>query len=65
MAVKSCFCDTEKLTQTEREEAKLIEESYIKVEGQWMVPYLWKKDPSLLLNNRGLAINTKASEKEF
>ena len=65
VAVKSCFCDTEKLTQTEREEAKLIEESCIKVEGQWMVPYPWKKDLSLLLNNRGLAINTKASEKEF
>ena len=54
--VKSCFCDAEKLTQIEREEAKLIEESCIKVEGQWMVPYPWKKDPSLLPDNRELAV---------
>ena len=56
VAVKSCFCDAEKLTQIEREEAKLIEESCIKVEGQWMVPYPWKKDPSLLPDNRELAV---------
>ena len=31
VAVKSCFCDAEKLTQIEREEAKLIGESCIKV----------------------------------
>ena len=43
VAVKSCFCDAEKFTHIEREEAKLIEESCIKVEGQWMVTYPWKK----------------------
>ena len=39
VADQFCFCDAETLTQIEREEAKLIEESCIKVEGQWMVPY--------------------------
>ena len=61
MAVKSCFCDAEKLTQIEREKAKLIEESCIKVEGQWMVPYPWKKDPSLLPDNRELAVKRLVS----
>ena len=59
--VKSCFCDAEKLTQLEREEAKLTEESCIKVEGQWMVPYPWKKDPSLLPDNRQLAVKRLVS----
>ena len=61
VAVKSCFCDAEKLTQIEREKAKLIEESCIKVEGQWMVPYPWKKDPSLLPDNRELAVKRLVS----
>ena len=56
VAVKSCFCDAEKLSQIERDESKLIEESCIKVEGQWMVPYPWKKDPSLLPDNRELTL---------
>ena len=34
VAVKPCACDADKLTQTEREEAKLIEDSCIKVENQ-------------------------------
>ena len=59
--VKSCFCDAEKLTQLEREEAKLTEESCIKVEGQWMVPYPWKKDPSLLPDNRQSAVKRLVS----
>ena len=56
VAVKPCVCDADKLTQTEREEAKLIEESCLKVENQWMIPYPWRKDPSQLPDNRGLAI---------
>ena len=56
VAVKPCVCNADKLTQTEREEAKLIEESCFKVENQWMIPYPWKKDPNLLPDNRGLAI---------
>ena len=56
VADQFCFCDAETLTQIEREEAKLIEESCVKVEGQWMVPYPWKKDPNLLPGNRELAV---------
>ena len=56
VAVKPCVCNADKLTQTEREEAKLIEESCFKVENQWMIPYPWRKDPNLLPDNRGLAI---------
>ncbi|XP_068687785.1 uncharacterized protein [Montipora foliosa] len=56
VAVKPCVCNADKLTQTEREDAKLIEESCFKVENQWMIPYPWKKDPNLLPDNRGLAI---------
>lgn len=56
VAVKPCVCDADKLTQTEREEAELIEKSCIKVENQWMIPYPWRKDPNLLPDNRGLAI---------
>ena len=56
VAVKPCVCKADKLTQTEREEAKLIEESCFKVENQLMIPYPWKKDPNLLSDNRGLAI---------
>lgn len=56
VAVKPCVCDADKLTQTEREEAKLIEESCLKVENQWMIPYPWRKDPNQLPDNRGLAI---------
>ena len=48
VAVKPCVCNADKLTQTEREEAKLIEESCFKVENQWMIPCPWKKDPNLL-----------------
>ncbi|XP_068680046.1 uncharacterized protein [Montipora foliosa] len=56
VALKPCVCNADKLTQTEREEAKLIEESCFKVENQCMIPYPWKKDPNLLPDNRGLAI---------
>lgn len=56
LAVKPCVCDADKLTQTEREEAKLIEESCLKVENEWMIPYPWRKDPNQLPDNRGLAI---------
>ena len=56
VAVKPCVCDADKLSQTEREEAKLIEESCIKVGSQWMIPYPWRKDPNLLPDNRDLAM---------
>ena len=56
VAAKPCVCDADKLTQTEREEGKLIEGSCIKVDSQWMIPYPWKKDPKLLPDNRDLAM---------
>ncbi|XP_022777948.1 uncharacterized protein LOC111319437 [Stylophora pistillata] len=56
VAVKPCVCDADKLTQAEREEAKLIEESCFKVENQCMIPYPWRKDPKLLPDNKELAM---------
>ena len=56
VAVKPCVCDADKLTQTEREETKLIEESCFKVENQWMIPYQWRKEHNPLPDNRNLAI---------
>lgn len=56
VTVKPCVCDADKLSQTEREEAKLIEETCIKVGSQWMIPYPWRKDPTLLPDNKGLAM---------
>ncbi len=37
--VKPCVCSADKLTQLEREEAKLIEDSCMKKNDQWMIPY--------------------------
>ena len=56
VTVRPCVCDADKLTQTEREEAKLMEKSCTKVDGQWMIPYPWRKDPNLLPDNRDLAM---------
>ena len=53
--IKPCVCDADKLTLVEREETKVIEESCVKVDSQWMIPYPWKRDPSLLPNNRDVA----------
>ena len=54
--VKPCVCDADKLTQAERDEAIIIEKSCVKVGNQWMVPYPWKRDPSLLPDNKVLAM---------
>ena len=53
--VKPCVCDEDGLTQVEREETKVIEESCVKVGSQWMIPYPWKRNPCLLPDNRELA----------
>ena len=50
--VNPCYCEANTLTQTEREEARIIEQSCVKVDDQWMIPYPWKKDPSLLPDNK-------------
>ena len=39
VTVKACVCNADKLTQTKREEFKLLDESCIKVDSQWMIAY--------------------------
>ena len=64
--VKPCVCDEDRLTQVEREEARIIEESCAKVGSQWMVPYPWKKSPCLLPDNKDLAQKClKTTEKRL
>ena len=53
--VKPCICDADKLSQLEREEAEIISSSCKKVGDQWLVPYSWKKNPILLLDNKPVA----------
>ncbi len=54
--IQPCLREAEKLSQAERQEAKLIEESCIKSGNQWIIPHPWKRDPSLLLDNKEQAI---------
>ena len=54
--IEPCLCEAEKLSQVEREEGKMIEQSCKKSGNQWMIPYPWKRDPSLLPDNRQQAI---------
>ena len=62
--VKPCVCDADKLAQMEREEAEIIFESCQKRDNQWMVPYPWKKDPTLLPNNKSLAMKRLESAEK-
>lgn len=62
--VKPCVCDADKLIQTEREEVKLIEESCVKVENQWMIPYPWRKDPNLLPDNKNVSNKAPGINRE-
>ena len=52
VSVKPCFCEPDKLSPIERKEAKIIEDSCQKLNGQWLVAYPWKRDPSDLPDNR-------------
>ncbi|XP_065056372.1 uncharacterized protein LOC135684664 [Rhopilema esculentum] len=54
--MKQCICTADKLNETEKEEARIIAESCVKVENQWLVPYPWKKDPNLLPDNKQQAV---------
>ena len=54
--VKPCVHGAEKLTEMETEEAEIISNSCARMGQQWMVPCPWKKDPTLLPNNRPLAM---------
>ena len=60
--VKPCICEADKLTQAEREEAKIISKSCEKLGKQWMVPYPWKKDPMMLPDNKPLQEIIKVRE---
>ena len=44
----TCSSKLERLTPTELEEVKIIEESCTKIGNQWIIPYPWQKDPNLL-----------------
>lgn len=54
--VKPCTCEADKLSQVEREEKVMIENSAQKIGNQWMVAYPWKKDPRSLPDNREQAL---------
>ena len=54
--VKPCICGLDKLSQIEREEKALIEESAKKVGDQWMIPYPWEKYPKSLSDNKCQAV---------
>ena len=54
--VKPCVCGFDKLSQIEREEKALIEESAKKVGDQWMIPYPWENDPKSLPDNKYQAV---------
>ena len=47
-----CACEADKLSQIEREEAKIIEDSGEKVGDQWLIPYPWKMDLESLPDNK-------------
>ena len=64
--IKPCMCEAEKLTQVEREEGKIIEDSCKKSGNQWIIPYPCKRDPSLLPDNRQQAVKRlEATERQL
>ena len=66
VSVKPCSCEAGKLSQIEREEAKIIEESCEKIGSQWLIPYPWKKDPRQLPNNKSEAMKKlEATERRL
>ena len=66
VAITPCLCPANKLSQIEREEAKIIESSCQKNGNQWVVSYPWKRDPALLPDNKSLAIKKlEATERRL
>lgn len=53
---KLCNCTPDKLSEAERKEAKVIEDSCILRNNQWTISYPWKRDPTALPNNKNLAM---------
>ncbi|XP_022799862.1 uncharacterized protein LOC111337764 [Stylophora pistillata] len=66
VSARSSDCSMDKLTQLEREEKKIIENSCKKVGNQWTIPYPWKTDPKLLPDNRSQAMKRlEATERRL
>ncbi|XP_068678843.1 uncharacterized protein [Montipora foliosa] len=66
VAITPCLCPANKLSQIEREEAKIIESSCQKNGNQWVVSYPWKRDPALLPDNQSQAIKKlEATERRL
>ena len=63
--VKSCVCSADKVSQAERDEGKIIEDSCVKVGEQWMIPYPCKRDPKQLPDNKQLAVKRLKSMKRW
>ena len=66
VAITPCLCLANKLSQIEREEAKKIERSCQKNGNQWVVSHPWKRDPTLLPDNKSQAIKKlEATERRL
>ena len=52
VSVKPCSCEPDKLSPIERREAKVIEDSCKRLNGQWLIRYPWRRDPNELPDNR-------------
>ena len=66
VSVQPCNCEAGKLSQIEREEAKIIEESCEKLGNQWLIPYPLKRDPRQLPNNKSQAMKKlEATERRL
>jgi hypothetical protein len=64
--VKPCVCEADKISQVEREEARVIAASCKKSGNQWVIPYPWIKDPNLLPDNKFQAIKRlEATERRL
>ena len=64
--VKPCVCEADKLSQIEREVAKIIKDSCEKVGDQWLMPYPWKRDPKSLPDNKVQAVKRlQATERRL
>ena len=61
VTAKLCHCKAPKLNQSGREEAKIFEDSGLKIGEQWKIPYAWKKDPKLLPDNKEYAFKSLES----
>ena len=66
VAVKSCQCTASKLSPTEIEETRIIEDSCKKAGDQWMVSYPWQKNPKDLPDNKYQAMKRpEATERRL